>query len=394
MRRRSMEIVNLVRRAFKPKATNIPRRRPRHRPRSLRVEGLEDRRLLAAVVMTPQEQLLLELINRARQNPTAEVARYNIGLNDGLAPGTITTAAKQPLAPHQSLINAAGLHSQDMLDRDYFAHNNLQGLTPTQRATNSGYSGGGVGENIAWGGSTGSINQNQAVFERHEGLVRSAGHRQNIFSASYDELGNGVRYGVFTDDGLKYNASMVTEKFGASSNRTYITGVAFTDAVVADNFFTIGERVAGLTVRATSTQGTFETTTGPSGGYALQVPNGTYTVTFVGPSGQVALNNVGVNGSNIKVDLDTGDANWQPIAVDQLAFAGDVNADGSDDLIAWRNGQWIVAAAPRTGATGVNFATWSNAVTWFDLTVGDFNGDGRSDISARGNGNSLTVTLA
>ncbi len=47
---------------------------------------------------TAHEQYLLELINRGRLDPPAEAARYGIDLNQGLAPGTITTEPKQPLA--------------------------------------------------------------------------------------------------------------------------------------------------------------------------------------------------------------------------------------------------------------------------------------------------------
>src|SRR6188474_103953 len=82
----------------------------RQRGRSLQMERLESRCCLAAIVMSYYEQLLVELINRARSDPAAEAARYGIDLNLGLPPGTITTAPKQPLAPHQALVNAAGAH--------------------------------------------------------------------------------------------------------------------------------------------------------------------------------------------------------------------------------------------------------------------------------------------
>ena len=48
--------------------------------------------------LTPHEQYLLELINRARSDPGAEAARLGISLNQGLSPGTISGDAKQPLA--------------------------------------------------------------------------------------------------------------------------------------------------------------------------------------------------------------------------------------------------------------------------------------------------------
>src|SRR5438105_2361486 len=73
---------------------------------------LESRRLMAADFPTPAEQYLVELINRARMDPSAEAARLGIALNEGLAAGTISTAAKQPLAINPNLTDAAGKHSQ------------------------------------------------------------------------------------------------------------------------------------------------------------------------------------------------------------------------------------------------------------------------------------------
>src|SRR5213594_3728147 len=83
---------------------------------------LESRRLLAADFPTPAEQYLVELINCARMDPSAEAARLGIALNEGLAAGTISTAAKQPLAINPNLTDAAGKHSQWMIDNDVFSH--------------------------------------------------------------------------------------------------------------------------------------------------------------------------------------------------------------------------------------------------------------------------------
>ena len=58
--------------------------RRRGTPRKLGVEGLEGRLLLTAVLMSDSEQLVLELVNRARANPGAEASRYGISLNEGL----------------------------------------------------------------------------------------------------------------------------------------------------------------------------------------------------------------------------------------------------------------------------------------------------------------------
>ena len=96
--------------------------RKQRQRRNLFSEFLEPRQVLSAVTMTDQEQLLLELVNRARSNPIAELAGYTeiSNLNDGLTANSISSQPKAPLAPNQALIDAAGSHSQDMLDNDFF----------------------------------------------------------------------------------------------------------------------------------------------------------------------------------------------------------------------------------------------------------------------------------
>ena len=125
---------------------------------------------------TDEEQLMIELINRARANPTAEAALHGIDLNEGLAAGTISTAAKQPLAPHQSLTDAAGDHADDMLARDYFSHTTLgTNEDPDDRAMAAGYPGG-AGENISWGGSTGPIDELAHVYDFAHDTVADGVH--------------------------------------------------------------------------------------------------------------------------------------------------------------------------------------------------------------------------
>lgn len=268
----------------------------------LGAEALETRRLLT-VALTGHEQLLLELINRARAAPQAEAERLGIELNAGLAPGTISTAPKQPLAPHPILLEAAGRHAQDMLDRDYFEHDNPEGQDPTDRARALGYAGG-VGENIAFGGSTGTIDQIAHVAARHDDLFRSSGHRTNLMEGDYREVGPAIRFGRFTTDGRTFNASMVAQGFGFGTS-AHLTGVAFTDTVVRDRFYSVGEGLSDIVVTATATAGTtFTTTTGPSGGYALPLPAGTFSVVF--SRGDEATASVAVSiagGHNVKLDF-------------------------------------------------------------------------------------------
>lgn len=74
------------------------------------------------MALSAAEQYLLELINRARLDPLSEAERYNLGLNVGLASGTITGTAKEVLAPDTLLEQASQTHSEWMLDEDVFAH--------------------------------------------------------------------------------------------------------------------------------------------------------------------------------------------------------------------------------------------------------------------------------
>jgi hypothetical protein len=65
---------------------------------------------------------------------------------------------------------------------------------------------------------------------------------------------------------------------------------------------------------------------------------------------------------------------------------GDFNGDGSSDIIgrAQETGQWWVAFSNgSTAFTNGLFAQWSRTVQWADVQVGDFNADGRDDITGR-----------
>lgn len=150
---------------------------------------------------TSQEVLVVELINRARANPEAEAARYDIGLNDGITGTQITAAAKQPLAHNLLLIDSARVHSQWMLDEDVFSHTGANNSAPTARMLAAGYtftSNGMSGENIAWGGTTGpSINLTSYAVSQHKGLFESPGHRENILNENFREIGVGQKQGYF-----------------------------------------------------------------------------------------------------------------------------------------------------------------------------------------------------
>jgi Ca2+-binding RTX toxin-like protein len=260
--------------------------------------------------LTAYEQLLLELVNRARLDPNGEAARYGIALNQGLAAGTLTGAAKQVLAPNELLVDAARDHSQWMIDTDIFSHTGVGGSSPGDRMEAAGYEFTGSwtwGENIAWSGTTGTPNLLTYTQDLHRNLFLSAGHRVNILEGNFRELGTGIVQGPFTVNGTTYNAVMATENFATSGPNVFVTGVAYND-LNRDAFYSIGEAVSGVTVTVTS-GATFlgSDVTATAGGYAVGVANTSAKVTFSG--GDLAapvVATISGGGLNAKVDLVNG----------------------------------------------------------------------------------------
>lgn len=232
---------------------------------------------------------MVELINRARANPAAEAARDGIALNEGLAAGTISTAAKQPLAINPDLMDSARGHSQWMLSSGEFSHTGAGGSAPNDRMQAAGYSFVAPwtwAENIAWRSFNGSTLTASLADQLQKDLfvdtsVADRGHRTNLLNPSIREIGAGFVSGAF--DGYSH-AGMLTTDFAATAGNAFFTGVAYADTVTKDNFYTPGEGLAGVTVTATrvSDSAVFSTTTFPSGGYSLQVPPGTYQLVASG----------------------------------------------------------------------------------------------------------------
>ncbi|MCY2986937.1 MAG: dockerin type I domain-containing protein [Planctomycetota bacterium] len=292
------------------------------------LERLEERSLLTAatpaVTLSDADQLMIELINRARADPAAEAARYGIDLNAGLPAGTISTMAKPALAPEQSLIDMSEFHTQWMLDNDTFSHDGPLGETLSNRADNYGYSYTVIGENLAWVGGGGAADPlATAVTALQENLFRSVEHRKNMLRPDFVEVGVGVRTGPFRSDGVVYNATLVTVDFGSRGGSHYFTGVAYANPVVGDPFFAIGQGLNLVTVSAAAVDDsvTYTTTTGTSGGYALPVPPGTYNLLAQGGTltNSIAHQQVTLGASDVKVDFIAGGV-ASPEAMDDVAM--------------------------------------------------------------------------
>lgn len=94
-----------------------------------------------------------------------------------------------PLQMDEVLRCAARLHSKDMDERNFFAHDNPDGEGPTQRIVDAGYTGTPGGENIAFGFATA-----EAVVNTW--MTSDSGHCENMLNGQYTDIGVG-RYETY-----------------------------------------------------------------------------------------------------------------------------------------------------------------------------------------------------
>jgi uncharacterized protein YkwD len=90
-----------------------------------------------------------------------------------------------PLTWNDTLAQVGTAHCQDMIDKNYFAHNSPDGKGPPDRATAAGYQWTRIGENIAAGYTTAA--------EVMKGWMNSPDHKENILRPQFRELGVGLR---------------------------------------------------------------------------------------------------------------------------------------------------------------------------------------------------------
>ena len=257
------------------------------------------------VEATVQEQLSLERVNRARLKPGAEAAMNSIAIDEGV-PGQLNTTPKQPVALNAKLMSVARAHCNDMLNRDYFEHNTPEGTTPFNRITSGGYVYQTAGENLAWRGTTGTINMTDATEQQHldlfvDSTVPGRGHRLIMLGENFREVGIGIVKGDFTQNGTRYDSAMQTQNYGATpAISTFVLGVVYNDTN-SNGRYDAGEGTANSSV----TLGTVTKLTNAGGGYGFEVLTaGTYNLRFASGTNRDLVLDPG--SPNLKVDLVNG----------------------------------------------------------------------------------------
>jgi hypothetical protein len=144
----------------------------------------------------------------------------------------------------------------------------------------------------------------------------------------------------------------------------FFTGVAYSDLVVPDQFFTAGEGLAQVTISARAPGGTrYTTTTGPSGAFALPVPPGVYDLRAEGGALHTSINISGVVISAANVRVDFVPARTPPAVQDDrglalLAGTGTIDVLANDSSEYGLNAQSVeIVDLPPRGQATVDAAT-------------------------------------
>ncbi len=115
------------------------------------------------------EQEVLLLVNQSRR--------------EGTTCGSTDMPSVSPLSLDPNLTCAARGHSLDMAERDFFEHENPDGLSPADRIANAGYDYLAAGENIAKG--------QRDPEDVMDSWLASPGHCTNIMGGSFTQIGIG-----------------------------------------------------------------------------------------------------------------------------------------------------------------------------------------------------------
>lgn len=118
-----------------------------------------------------------------------------------------------PLVENAALSSASTGYSQRMVAQGFFAHESPDGGTLVDRLTAAGYLGDDdpwvVGENIGWGQASLATPRSMV-----DAWMNSPGHRENLLSDDYTEVGLGLALGTPADQ--TWGATYTTD-FGAGS---------------------------------------------------------------------------------------------------------------------------------------------------------------------------------
>lgn len=282
---------------------------------------------VASADLTVEEQVVLERVNAVRANPPAFLGDWTKTLADQRArrlpcdePDAMLDPLKtykpaQPLAANQQLTDAARAHAKDQVARNFWGHVNPDGIGSNQRIVAAGYPlpiGKGIG-GFTYSDKTDAVNT-ESIYKTMgrdklppaawadavdmlvvDACVPSRGHRDHVLgvigtSPFEPEIGVGVAAGDKQHHVVIETATKLDGLF-------YVLGVVYRDSD-KDGRYDAGEGVAGVQIDAAAAGVT--TKSGPGGGFALPVKDGT---TGELATGGGAVKPFAIKGANTKVDF-------------------------------------------------------------------------------------------
>ncbi|MBA2375129.1 MAG: CAP domain-containing protein [Actinomycetota bacterium] len=122
------------------------------------------------------------------------------------------------LCVREELVESSRIHSEDMIEHDYFAHETPEDVDAFERmeragyTLDDGYSSIKTGENLAWRTQSGPEPELSDAELVVEGWLESEGHRRNLLDPEFREVGIGAATGEYKD--YEQPATMYTVNFG------------------------------------------------------------------------------------------------------------------------------------------------------------------------------------
>lgn len=349
--------------------------------------------LAAGRAPTNEEQLMMEMVNRMRANPQAELdLLVNINTTPSIFWGTpkssdsstvsalnyfnvnATSLYNQwqaltpapPVAWNEDLAVSAYTYSAVMIDADAQAHDldehkfpngdvdligriEAGGYTFIDRpgSNDEDFAGESIfafANNVTHGHAAFAIDWGQ---NPPSGIQDPAGHRDLMMDPRMREIG----IGIIADNNVSNSVGprVITQHYAVDDDRgPFLTGVVYHEND-GNAFYSVGEGLGDITVVATDLGNgeKYTTTTYGSGGYNMALPSGrSYDVVASGPGlGQFSATGVFIGTDNVKHDFITtstptlGDANMDGV-VDRadIAIVSSHFGMGADAL--WGDGDF------------------------------------------------------
>jgi uncharacterized protein YkwD len=281
---------------------------------------------------TAQEQEFLELINRMRLTPSAELELL-LNSRDPTIKASIDRAlttfstnlatlrsqwvdlqSVAPVAWSSELNNAAAAHNQEMIRTNSQTHRTAAEKKLVDRLTDAGYVSNSRAENVY--AYAQSVFYAQAAFaidwgdiNSIDGIQSNAGHRMVLLSPDVREVGVAVT--AENNPNTRVGPLVVTQDFASRDELTgkaYILGVTFVDKN-RSTWYEAGEGIKDIQVKITGVNGTSFSDTfavTDTGGYQKLLDPGRYQVDFIRNGNVMGRRIASIESTtpnNVKLDL-------------------------------------------------------------------------------------------